>query len=77
LTPKAFHFRNGQTLYSNLSKCLANVIELEGLDNRHNDFHKDLLKKLGSNFDGSGKTRKFWVELVKYHQYMHHIGALR
>jgi len=40
LAPKTFHLYNSQSLHADLSECLANVIELEGLDYRCNDFHK-------------------------------------
>jgi hypothetical protein len=41
LAAKAFDFRHGNALNSDIGQSRANVIQFKGLDNRNDQFHAD------------------------------------
>ena len=51
LAAKTFHFSHRQTLHAKRGQCLSHFVELEGLDDSHNEFHRAFRSSLWAGTD--------------------------
>ena len=57
LTAEALDFRNGEAVNAGGGKGLADVVELEGLDDDGDELHEKGLLMLSTESKGSGRHR--------------------
>jgi hypothetical protein len=51
LAAKTFHFSHRQTLYAKRGQRFSHLVELEGLDDSHNEFHRAFRSSLWAGTD--------------------------